>query len=50
MCELYNAHVSEKEQELLKLTFPGRNEGDKIRINIQKLYDVAYNSKMSKVY
>lgn len=35
---------------MLKLTFPGRNEGEKVRINIQRLYDVHYNTKMSKYY
>ena len=31
-------------------TFPGRNEGERVRINISKLYEVRYNDKLKKMY
>ncbi len=31
-------------------TFPARSEGDKIRINISKLYEVRYSDKLKTIY
>jgi hypothetical protein len=31
-------------------TFPGRNEGERVRISIGKLYEVRYNDKLKKIY
>jgi len=42
--------MTPNDKSLLIKTFPGRNEGLKIRINIAKLYDVHYNNRMTKVY
>jgi hypothetical protein len=39
-----------KDVELISKTFPGRNLGDQVRINISQLYDVRYNDRMTKVY
>lgn len=48
--EQFSVHVSEQDKELLKKTFPGRNEGERVRINISSLYDVNYSNKINKVY
>lgn len=42
--------MTSAEQLLLSNTFPGRNEGDKVRINISKLYEVKQNDRLNKVY
>ena len=34
----------------MKKTFPGRNEGERVRICISSLYDVNYYDKVNKVY
>jgi hypothetical protein len=34
----------------LQNIFPGRNQGDKVRINISKIYDVHYQQGLNTVY
>lgn len=46
----FSIPVSEHDKDLLKKTFPGRNEGDRVRINISSLYDMNYTNKINKVY
>jgi hypothetical protein len=31
-------------------TFPGRSDGERVRINIAKLYEVRYQDKLKKIY
>jgi hypothetical protein len=31
-------------------TFPGRNDGDRLRINISKIYDTSYLSNVTNMY
>jgi hypothetical protein len=35
---------------LLSSSFPGRDKGEKKRINIGRLYDQKYNIMMTKIY
>lgn len=35
---------------MLLYSFPGRNEGEKKRLNVSKLYDQRYNMMLSKIY
>ena len=42
--------MTSAEKLLLSNTYPGRNEGDKVRINISKLYEVKQNNRLNKVY
>jgi len=46
----FSIPVSEHDKDLLKKTFPGRNEGDRVRITISCLYDMNYTNKINKVY
>jgi hypothetical protein len=34
----------------LQNIFPGRNQGEKVRINISKIYDVHYQQGLNRVY
>jgi len=36
--------------EVISSSFPGRDNGEKKRINIGKLYDQKYNIMLSKIY
>lgn len=38
----FGIKISERDSWLLQNIFPGRNQGDKVRINISKIYDVHY--------
>lgn len=42
--------LSDKETELLTKTFPGRNLGERVRVNISKLYEVRATHRMNRVY
>ncbi|CDW71437.1 ef-hand calcium-binding domain-containing protein 6 [Stylonychia lemnae] len=46
----YGVTLSEHKKQLLLDTFPGRNEGERMRVNIGKLYEVRYNDKLKKIY
>jgi len=42
--------LSEEEKHNLLDSFPGRDEGNKKRINLFRLYDQKYNMLMQKMY
>jgi hypothetical protein len=46
----FNVELSDKEQELLIDAFPGRDEGQRRRVNVNRLYDHKYNMMVSKLY
>eukprot|EP00347_Sterkiella_histriomuscorum_P012608 403367915 len=50
IAQKYAVVMSEHQKQLLLDTFPGRNEGEKFRLNISKLYEVRYNDKLKKIY
>ena len=42
--------MSNIDKDLINDTFPGRNEGDRIRVNIGKIYEVRYANKLKRMY
>ena len=42
--------VSKQQQQMLLDAFPGRDEGERRRVNIAKLYDHSYSMQLQKVY
>lgn len=46
----FNLEMSKSKQEMLLDAFPGRDEGEKRRINISRLYDHKYSVKLQKIY
>jgi len=46
----FKIELSEKEKEMLIECFPGRDEGDRKRVNIGRLYDHKYEVMLSKIY
>ena len=50
VCRKYGLRITKEEKNNLCLSYPGRDENDKSRINIYPIYDQKYNLMAKKVY
>ena len=46
----FNIDLNDKEKDMLTDSFPGRDEGQRKRVNVSRLYDHKYNMQLSKAY
>jgi hypothetical protein len=46
----FKIDLSDKDKEMLLECFPGRDEGERKRVNISRLYDHKYEMMLTKVY
>lgn len=50
MLKKYQVEFSSNEIDLLSGSLPGRDKGEKKRLNIGRLYDQKYNILLTKIY
>ena len=50
VCADFKVHLSDHQKWNLLMSFPGRDEGDRKRMNVSRMYDQKYNILLAKMY
>ena len=50
ICKSYGIEFSDSQRQNLLYSYPGRDEGNMVRVNIYPIYDLKYNMMQKKVY